>query len=180
MAIVDMDDLAGSELFGMPVTGTALRRRRPAQLGMEHLEPLLLAVLEHPEMVAFGWYQGTQIHNDGELQDFVVHTVWFRTVHDDEDGTEDHEGFWPLTLDALIQHPSLGRRLRRWDAEKREYVTGSYQGKREELYDTAAAFALAISGGAYQEFLIEAFGEDAAVKVDTRARSFRVELHESA
>lgn len=62
-------------------------------------------------------------------------------------------------------HPSLGIRGRRYDHATQSYIDESYTGPDEARYDRVSALSDAIQGGAFDDVLLEAFGDHARVTV---------------
>jgi hypothetical protein len=145
--------------LGIPVDGT-ITRPDPSveQRPLSDLEPLIRAILADHTIVEFGWTQYTPYFNDGDACVFRVHTPWFRTP---EDPALDPESTYQLALGR--EHSTLGRRPLNWVDGR--YEDGSYVGPDEERYNRARALSDAFDSGAFDEVLLEAFGEHAHITV---------------
>ncbi|GAA2608386.1 hypothetical protein GCM10010399_44030 [Dactylosporangium fulvum] len=162
-----------TNFLGIPVEGDITRGdQRTAQRPLSELEPLIRAVLADDYIHSFGWIQYTPYFNDGEPCVFRVREPWFRTVDDvkpktpnNEDDDEDDDSF---TI-GYGGHPTLGDRDYEWDNprdwENRRKVYGPYQGTRELSFLACYALSEAIDSGAFEDVLLNAFGDHARVKV---------------
>ncbi|MET9959287.1 hypothetical protein ABZ128_09395 [Streptomyces sp. NPDC006326] len=148
--------MTGARNFlGMPVEGDySEASTRVTQRPIGELQPVVQAVLDDPTIVEFGWKQYTPYFNDGDPCEFSAYGLWVRT---DADG--DVEDLYELEADS--SHPSLGRRPYQW--ETREYLP--YEGPDEARYERVQALCGAIEGGAFENVLMEAFGDHAQVTV---------------
>lgn len=154
-----------TNFLGIPVEGDIDKgSKRTPQRPIEELEPLIRAVLDDPTMKAFGWQQYTPYFNDGDPCTFRVNGAWFLTADDPDVG--DVEDFYTFELD-YTDHPSLGKLETEWAGSwpNREVVSETYQGPDEERYRRTKALSDAIIGGAFEDVLLEAFGDHAEVKV---------------
>lgn len=159
--------------LGIPVDGNITHgATRRAQRPIEELQPLLQAVVDDPTIVEFGWRQYTPYFNDGEPCTFSVYGMWVRV--EGVEVVEDEEDPWDLELDNS-EH-ALGRRPYRWNADTRQYDRFSYEGPDEERYERVHALDAAIQGGEFENVLLEAFGDHAAVTV--RRDGIEVEFYE--
>ncbi|MFE3202188.1 hypothetical protein [Embleya sp. NPDC059237] len=155
--------------LGLPVKGDIIRgRNRVDQRPLEELQPLLQAVLDDPTIVEFGWRQYTPYFNDGEPCEFSAHAPWFRTDTDDEDAST-----WDL---EMYDHPSLGDQPRSWDNATRTYVDRPYEGPDEARYRRCHDLASAIENTAFENVLLQAFGDHAEITV--RKDGIEVETYE--
>ncbi|AEV86685.1 hypothetical protein ACWT_5668 [Actinoplanes sp. SE50] len=150
-----------ANFLGIPVEGDITRGdKRVPQKPLSELEPLMRAVLDDPHMKAFGWEQYTPYFNDGEPCVFSVGSPWFLTVNDPD--PDDIDDTYEYGVD-YGDHPSLGRR--EFDWRDRERIPGAYTGPDEARYDRVRALSDAISSGAFEDVLLEAFGDHAQVTV---------------
>jgi hypothetical protein len=156
--------------LGIPVEGDIQHPdKKTPQRPLSELEPLLRAVLDDPTIDSFGWTQYTPYFNDGDPCVFHVGEPWFRTKGDpavkadsndededyDEDDDEEHG--------VGYGHPTLGNR-------DFDYVNGArvekpYVGPDEARYDRCVALAEAVDSGAFDDVLLESFGDHCRVKV---------------
>jgi hypothetical protein len=154
-----------TNFLGIPVEGEIDKgSKRTPQRPIEELEPLIRAVLDDPTMKAFGWQQYTPYFNDGDPCTFSVNSPWFLTVADPD--PDDVEDFYTYEVD-YGSHPSLGERDNRYEGSysDRKLVSSVYTGPDEARYDRVRALSAAINGGAFEDVLLEAFGDHAEVRV---------------
>jgi hypothetical protein len=153
--------------LGIPVEGDyTTPSTRVAQRPIEELQPVMQAVLDDPTITEFGWQQYTPYFNDGDPCEFSVYGLWVRT-----DADADVDDLYDLEADNR-EHPSLGRRPYLW--ETREFLP--YEGPDEARYLRVQALSGAIQGGAFENVLMEAFGDHASVTV--RRGGIDVEFYE--
>lgn len=153
-----------TNFLGIPVSGDIThgyhqKKQRP----IEELQPIIQAVLDDPTIVEFGWRQYTPYFNDGEPCEFSVHGTWVRT--DAEVDTEE-EAFDEYDLE-IWGHPSLGKVNGHYEGEwpNRKYIEDGYEGPDRARYDRIKALEKAIEGDEFNNVLLEAFGDHAAVTV---------------
>jgi hypothetical protein len=163
----------------MPVSGEIRQGfSRTEQKPVEDLAPLMQALLDDPTIIEFGWTQYTPYFNDGDVCEFGVYGLWVRTTAEAE-GTVDEYGdeydHYNLEVDY---HPSLGKVKWHWEGEwpDREYVVDGYEGPDQGRYDRCEALDRAIQSGAYENALLDAFGDHAMVTV--KNDSIEVESYE--
>ncbi|WP_078978479.1 hypothetical protein [Embleya scabrispora] len=154
--------------LGLVVKGDITRGKRAEQRPLEELQPLLQAVLDDPTIIEFGWRQYTPYFADGDVCEFGVHGLWFRTDIDDEDAST-----WDL---EVFGHPSLGEEPGTWDETARDYVVGPYEGPDKARYERCRNLASAITDSAFEHVLLAAFGDHAQVTV--RKDGIEVETYE--
>lgn len=148
-----------TNFLGIPVSGDITRgSTRVEQRPLEELSPILQAVLDDPTITEFGWTQYTPYFNDGDPCEFGVHTCWFRTEDDDPDADR-----WNLEVGS--SHPTLGGRGYRYSQASGKYEDTPYEGPDEARYDRCLGLARAVEGGAFENVLLEAFGDHAEVTV---------------
>jgi len=167
--------MTNTNFLGIPVRGDITRGdKRVPQRPLSELEPLMRAVLADDYIDSFGWKQYTPYFNDGDACVFSVGEPWFRTTDDakgvaPDDGEyydgEDDDSF---TL-SYSAHPTLGKQDYEWDNprdwENRRKVYGPYEGNRQASFTVCSALADAINSGAFEDVLLEAFGDHATVTV---------------
>jgi hypothetical protein len=146
--------------LGIPVDDDISRNDRVAQRSLEDLAPLLRAVLDADMIELFGWTQYTPYFNDGDTCVFRVHKPWFRTVHDPDPELADDCDFYDLTLD---QHPTLA--LTRWDSVARRMMKIERDAATTHVSEVCRAFSDALTSGAFDDVLLNAFGDHANVRV---------------
>lgn len=95
---------------------------------------------------------------------------------DDED--YDHEDNYTFTLAAYDGHPTLGRRPGRWSQGSRDYVYDPYEGPDEARFDRVRALSQAIEGGAFEDVLLDAFGDHAEITVTRDGITVREYSHD--
>lgn len=159
-----MPDVIARNFLGMPVAGE-LREgsTRTDQKPIEDLAPVLQAVLDDPTIVEFGWTQYTPYFNDGDVCEFGVNELWVRTTA--EVDTEERE-YDDYDL-SLWGHPSLGRVEWEYRGEwpNRTYEPVGYQGPDEARYMRLKELNDALTSGAHETALLDAFGDHAMVTV---------------
>lgn len=161
--------------LGIPVEGDINEgEKRAHQKPIEEFQPLLQAVLDDPTITEFGWQQYTPYFNDGDPCTFSVHGLWVRTDADADAGMYD--------LDLDYNHASLGQMTGgEWvdDPEnpgRRKKVGESYEGPDRARYDRCHALDRAIQSGAFDDVLLDAFGDHAHITV--RRDGIEVETYE--
>lgn len=165
-----------TNFLGIPVEGDISKGdKRVPQRSLSELEPVIRAVLDDQYIASFGWTQYTPYFNDGEPCVFSVETPWFRTVDDvkaetsgsDEDDEYDYEDDDSFTVE--YGHPTLGKQGYQWDNprdwENRRKVYGPYEGSHQSTFMVCSALSEAINSGAFEDVLLEAFGDHAQVRV---------------
>jgi hypothetical protein len=122
-------------------------------------------VLDDPVITAFGWVQYTPYFNDGDPCTFSIGSPWFLTVHDPD--PDDVENEYDYEVGTRSGHPSLGRcEYRHCDTWPfRAAVPGTYTGPDPERFERVRALAEALDSGAFEDVLLEAFGDHAKVRV---------------
>jgi len=142
--------------LGIPVDGDITRAEpRTRQRPLEDFSPLLQAVLDDPLVTEFGWRQFTPYFNDGDPCVFGAGSVWVRTCDDGEDADRD-------ALDVEY-HATLSPR--RWNAKAVRYEDIERAPEKAALYVHCEALADAVESGAFDEVLLEAFGDHADITV---------------
>lgn len=179
--------MSHTSFLGIPVEGDIFKAdKRVPQRPLSELEPLIRAVLADEYIHSFGWTQYTPYFNDGEPCVFSVGDPWFRTVDDvkakapdaDEDD-EDYDGEDRYGI-GYGGHPTLGEQDWEYDNprdwENRRKIYGPYRGERQESFQVCAALSDAVNSGAFEDVLLEAFGDHA--KVTVRASGITVDTYE--
>lgn len=152
--------------LGIPVQGdiTEASTRVP-QKPLEELQPLLQAVLDDPTITEFGWRQYTPYFNDGDPCVFSAHGLWVRTT---QNGADDD-----LDVDY---NQALGKRPRPFNPRTMEFTTKAYEGPDEARYDRCQELNKAIQSGAFDNVLLDAFGDHAHILI--RSDGIEVEFYE--
>lgn len=166
--------ISARNFLGIPVQGDITRGEfRVEQKPIEELQPILQAVLDDPTIVEFGWRQYTPYFNDGDPCTFSVHGTWVRTTAD-EDADEYELEMW--------SHRSLGEiKGGEWVSDpdrpgRNKRVGAQYEGPDEARYQRCKALESAIEGGAFEDVLLDAFGDHANVTV--RRDGIEVEFYD--
>ena len=83
--------------------------------------------------------------------------TWVRDLDEDDDdaGTEN----------GVEYSPHLGKRVSKWDSESKKYAPGTYLGPDEARYDRCLALEKALGSGAFDDVLLEHFGDHCSVRV---------------
>jgi hypothetical protein len=179
--------------LGIPVTGTInYADQRVPQKPLEELTPLMQALLDDPSIESFGWTQYTPYFNDGEPCVFSASGELSVTLMEgngippctrcdrmlspaqeeckncglknpsyDEDFYEETEG---------VEHnDALGRRVTGFRGKDAGLEIGVYIGPDEARYDRCLALEEAIGSGAFDNVLLEHFGDHCHVTVTKEA-----------
>lgn len=155
---------APANFLGMPVSGDISEgSTRVEQKPLEELAPLFQALLDDPTIVKLGWRQYTPYFNDGDVCEFSAHSLWVMTV-DDVEWSEGPD-FDRYELDVEYDHRSLGKRKAVWDESERKIIGWTYEGPDEARYNRCQELARALESGAYDNVLLEHFGDHAMVTV---------------
>ncbi|MEU0952815.1 hypothetical protein ABZ353_10800 [Streptomyces niveus] len=163
----DKSSATDTNFLGMPVSGDITQgSSRTEQKPLEELSPLFQALVNDPTIVEFGWSQYTPYFNDGDTCDFSVHYLWVRTTAEadgavDEYGDE-YSSHYGLDVDY---HPSLGKIESDWDSEAHKFVNKRYEGPDEDRYNRCQELDRALQSGAYDNVLLEHFGDHALITV---------------
>jgi hypothetical protein len=155
-----------TNFLGMPVSGEITQgSARTEQKPIEELAPLFQALLDDPTIVEFGWSQYTPYFNDGEVCEFSVHYLWVRTTAE-ADGVADKYGepYVPGYELDVNYHPSLGKVKYDYNKEG-HYVPVAYEGPDEDRYNRCQDLSRALQSGAFDNVLLEHFGDHAMVTV---------------
>lgn len=152
--------------LGIPIEGDINRssRRSAPQRSIEEFGPILQAVLDDPLFAVVGWTQYTPYFNDGDSCEFSVHTPWFATVHESEDAQEEAQYDDALTV-GYGKHPTLGHTPYSYRVLRRQGREDAYVGNHPKSYARAVALHDAMESGAFDDVLLDAFGDHAQVKV---------------
>jgi hypothetical protein len=97
---------------------------------------------------------------------------------EDEDDDPDYEDRDELTVGYSYGHPTLGKRERTFNFDTRHYDVGAYVGPDEDRYDRVFALSLALAGGAFEDVLLDAFGDHAEVTVTRDGITVREYSHD--
>jgi hypothetical protein len=152
--------------LGIPIEGdTSGGARRAVQRPLSDLEPIMRAVLDDPTVVEFGWKQYTPYFNDGDTCTFGVGDVWLLTTTDEVEDLAD--AIADESLSIGYGHPSLGRIEWDWQGvyPDRRRVFVSYEGPDQARMERCTALASAIGSGAFNDVLLDAFGDHANVRI---------------
>ena len=158
-----------NSFLGIPVEGdiTEADKRTP-QRPLAELAPIMQAVLDDEGITAFGWHQYTPYFNDGDPCVFSTYGVWAARIEDvDPDD--------PDTFDGDDLDIDYGNRLGGYEGGEwvpdpdnvpfNKRVGAQYVGPDQARFDRCKALSSAIDSGAFDDVLLEAFGDHAAVTV---------------
>ena len=149
--------------LGVPVFGSFNEpATRVEQYPVEQFQPILQAVLQHPDFAAVRWTQYTPYFDDGDPCVFSVreYSIGF-LLNSDEEGTDGFDSY----THRIDRHPSLGSVSHVWDEDTRKYVEQPYEGPDEQRYLTFKALSDALSAGHFENVLLAAFGDHAEVTI---------------
>jgi hypothetical protein len=156
--------LSHTNFLGIRVEGTITPAGRVPQRPLAELQPALLDLLRDPEIDEFGWRQYTPYFNDGDPCVFTADELWVRTVHDHDADPGD----LLIADDYDYVHPTLGRAGHDgydYSASPHAPRIRPYEGTDEPRYWRARAVADALSSRAFNDVLMDAFGDHATVTV---------------
>jgi len=143
--------------MGIPVQGSIIRGdRRVNQKPLEELTPFLAAVLACDDAANFGWTQYTPYFNDGDPCIFHVYELRANPVGADLD--EDFD----ICRDGVEYDGRWGERPYLDYGSGRP---GAYTGDHETAYNALIALDKEIQSGAFDNVLLEAFGDHAEVTI---------------
>ncbi|MEU9258998.1 hypothetical protein AB0D68_10990 [Streptomyces sp. NPDC048212] len=165
-----------TNFLGMPVSGDITQgSSRVDQKPIEDLAPLFQALVDDPTIVEFGWTQYTPYFMDGDVCEFGVNGLWVRTTAELRSDGEFQEGHYDLEVEY---HPSLGTVNGHWEGDwpDRNYVKDSYEGPDEVRYDRCHDLDRALQSGAFDNVLLDHFGDHAVITV--RKDSIEIESYD--
>lgn len=166
-----------NSFLGIPIDGDITRgETRVEQRPIEELQPIMQAVLDDPTVVEFGWRQHTPYFNDGEPCTFHVSGLWVRTTDPAPDGEEQDDDEDDTYRLEMWGHPTLGKRDSTWNEQARKYEKAGYEGPDEARFDRCKMLEHAVEGGAFENVLLEAFGDHARVTV--RRDGIQIEFYD--
>lgn len=160
--------------FGLPISGDRQTgRSRTEQEGIHLLRPLIQAVLDLEYIHSFGWDQYTPYFNDGDVCEFGINTVWFRTMADVKrkevpeeleklykDGHITQEEFENIT--GRLPEGNEDDEFSIWEYEL--YYNHPSIKKGSPAYETCEALSGAVQHGRFYDALEKTFGDHARVK----------------
>lgn len=179
-----MPDQPRKNFLGIPVTGDISHaERRTPQKPLEDLAPVMQAVLDDLTIVSFSWSQYTPYFNDGDPCVFRVNDELSVTLADDITTTPcakcgrqlppvpyecpvcftENPAYDPDYDDdssGVESNRALGHRNQSWEDDH-----GVYTGPDEARYDRCLALENAIGSGAFDDALLEHFGDHCTVTV---------------
>lgn len=171
--------------LGIPVIGNIQHAdKRVPQRPLEELAPLMQALLDEPTIASFSWTQYTPYFNDGDPCIFHVIEALAVTLTDDESVTPCPGCTRPLSPASyecgycetenpaydpdydddgsagVERNSALGHRNRSWEDDP-----GVYTGPDEARYDRCLALERALGSGAFDDVVLEHFGDHCTVTV---------------
>lgn len=139
--------MSHTNFLGIPVEGEIVRgNKRAQQRPLEDLQPVLRTVLDDSRIEAIRWRQYTPYFADGDPCVFSAYGVSVRPIGGDDEAGDYGDGF----LDS-------------WSFK----YHGDKDGTPEylELYELTKELDQLIGGGAFDDVLLEAFGDHAIITV---------------
>jgi hypothetical protein len=155
---------------------------RVPQRPLDELAPLMQALLDDDGIEWFGWYQYTPYFNDGEPCIFNVYEslAVMPVISDVTAAAECQQCQHSLTEQELYcgmcgaarhtQRDEIAENV--WDGiqpsgalGKRDYKTSKYSGPDEARFDRCLALQSALGSGAFDDVLLEHFGDHARITV---------------
>jgi hypothetical protein len=175
--------------LGIPIEGTPNRSgtSRVAQRPIEELQEALAELLRHDDFEGLRWRQYTPYFNDGDPCVFSVDEVYCRVTglpYDPglEDGGEEEDNFYQPHNHYSIS-PEVDAILgkmegRRYDYSTRTYSDGTWvvEPKNPELVHQLQKCATMITSGAFNDALLQTFGDHA--KITLRKDKIELETYE--
>lgn len=147
--------------LGIPIAGDIVKADRAVQQRpLEEFSPLLQVILNDPHVTEFGWQQYTPYFNDGEPCVFGAGGVWIRTTDDSEDTPRGE-------LNINHHHRTLSPY--RWNDNAGRYDHVGMTPYNTARWERCKALADAIESGAFDDVLLEAFGDHADITVEKTA-----------
>jgi hypothetical protein len=158
-----------TSFLGIPVEGDITKGdKRTPQRPLEDLAPILQAVLDDDGIVRFGWHQYTPYFNDGDPCVFSASGVWAARPEDMDADDPDDTDTDSLDVDygghlgsyeggewvADPENPPFNKR-----------VGARYVGPDQARFDRCRELSRAIDSGAFDDVLLEAFGDHAEITV---------------
>lgn len=171
-----------TSFLGIPVDGDIVRAgRKVQQRPLAELAPLMQALLDDDGIARFGWHQYTPYFNDGEPCIFSASGIWVARPEDlraSQDGEDDGEceDDEEAEIDTDDLNVAYGSHLGTYHggewvpdpedpANRRVRVNAVYEGPDQARYDRCMALNDAIESGAFDDVLLEAFGDHAEITV---------------
>lgn len=157
-----------TNFLGIPISGDINHdtERRVPQRPLEELTPIMQAVLDDDNVEKFGWRQYTPYFNDGDPCIFHARSVWAvpSLVAVFENG---YESDGEIDTDGVEYDKRWGHRPYDWAGEpgSRVRVPRPYEGPCEATYDRLIALNNAVEGGAFDNVLLEHFGDHANITI---------------
>lgn len=149
--------------LGIPVEGdiTTSYRSNVTQRPVEEFGPILQRVLDEVPDVEVKWNQYTPYFNDGDPCEFSVGDASFKIPGVTDDSSDDwgREGYMDASDPVIKGGPE----------EKYEHGKGYFKTGREfpahPGAEAIAELSKAIGGGAFENVLLDAFGDHAVIAV---------------
>jgi hypothetical protein len=165
-----------TSVFGIPVEGdiTSSHRTSVEQRPIEELQPLLLAVLNHPSVEALRWSQYTPYFMDGDTCEFGVNELRVKFVGvssrspEDEYLSEDEwtsyvstaNPSWTRPVPAGVQ-AIVGSKVYNFDTRET-----THDGGGDPTFLAAWGALWGAWGAAFEHALLDAFGDHAEITVN--------------
>lgn len=163
-----------TNFLGIPVEGEVNhnRRSRTEQKGKDELRSVLQPLLDHSAVEAVRWEQYTPYFNDGDVCEFSIRDPEFKFAGVPEGAGDYGDGFVnALYTDEAVVVGLIGSRD--YDSATRSWVTT--EGSDPALANAVKEFA-EIASGAFDDLLLESFGDHAQVTVT--AEKITVDFYE--
>lgn len=161
--------------MGIPISGDIERnsRRTTVQRPKNELGLLVQALTDDVDIVEFGWHQYTPFFNDGDVCEFSVYDLWVQTRWDAERDEDDPEqryvsDYHPTLAENTYTDIPTGRFDQdRWGRhyEVKETITSVNPHYDADRLERCKALDSAISSGAFDNALMDLFGDHANITV---------------
>lgn len=172
------EDTVTKNFLGIPIKGHIQEAdRRVPQRPIEEFAPILTAVLTDENIFDLGWRQYTPYFNDGDPCVFGAWGFWVRTVKDVPaekeaavegleyayEEEEDDEGGYRYELG--YSHPTFATEWKDVEGSRQRVLVGDWSEEWRATYDRCKALEAAVEGGAFDNVLLDAFGDHAEIRV---------------
>ena len=163
-------DTEKRNFLGIPVEGEINHGGHHVveQKTKEDLAELLNPILSNPLFKSVGWVQYTPYFNDGDPCVFSVNEPYFVCVGEDVNEEDEDYDPWEFKENHGVEwgeHPVLGKEGSHYDRGVGQWVKEPYEGEHEPEFRLAKAFSDAIQSGAFDNVLLDAFGDHADITV---------------
>ena len=150
--------------LGVPIIGekSSYSESRSPQWDLATFQRMIQALIDEPFFLGWGWTQYTPYFNDGEPCYFSIHgEPWIRTVGQEDCEPED----WYDHEMSVSNHAVLGELVYPPGGRWVRGVEPTYQGEHEALFKKAWTFSTALTGGHFNDVVLDLFGDHAEISM---------------